>query len=196
MRGGTITKEKTLDNILDTVCEWGKQFVKTDHFETLADTQKQETENVLFTYAEHMYTNHGLSPERWNSEALTEVCVNTLPEVAVADTSYFESLSPVLSAFFTFLAEKNILSGASELAKTVNGLHDEIVQTALDTEHWNDAKIVGMAAQDAGVDLDDKKERKKFLENLKNGPLSDNIVKKVIQENKDVLRKGKSGKSD
>ncbi|MGD2250429.1 MAG: hypothetical protein PVF58_18690 [Candidatus Methanofastidiosia archaeon] len=194
MRGGTITPEKTLDDTLDTVCEWGKQFVKTHYFETLTDTQKQEAENVLFSYAEHMYTNHGLPPDHWNSEALKEVCVNTLPEVVIAEKNYFESLSPVLSAFFKFLAERNLLPAASELAETVDTLNKEIVQNALNTEHWNAAKIVGMAAQDAGVDLDNKKERKEFLENLKNGLLADNIVKKVIKENKDVLKKGKTRK--
>jgi hypothetical protein len=194
MRGDTITPEKTLDDILDIVCEWGKQFVKTDHFETLTDTQKQEAENVLFSYAEHMYINHGLLPDHWNSGALKEVCMNTIPEVVVADKNYFESLSPVLSAFFKFLAERNLLPAASELAETVNTLHKEIVQNASDTEHWNAAKIVGMAAQDAGVDLDNKKERKEFLENLKNGPLADNIVKKVIKENKHILTKGKTKK--
>jgi hypothetical protein len=70
-----------------------------------------------------------------------------------AELAFFQAVAPVLSAFFTFLAEKGLLSNARALAKIVAELDEEIVAASQDQRHWGPAKAFAMAAQKAGVDM-------------------------------------------
>jgi len=74
-----------------------------------------------------------------------------LPGKMSAELAFFQAVVPVLSAFFTFLAEKGLLSNARTLAKIVAELDEEIVAASQDQRHWGPAKAFAMAAQKAGV---------------------------------------------
>jgi len=84
------------------------EFSGSKYFEELTEEQKQESEFVFVSFTEYMYAYHGLSPEEWDEDGLEECCLYTLPRKITADKSYFESIAPVLSAFFAFLNEKKL----------------------------------------------------------------------------------------
>lgn len=140
---------------------------------------------MALTFTEHMYMDHGLTPEKWNESALQQVCLHTLPEMFVSGESFFTSMAPVLSVFFEFLAENQLVKSASRLAKKVREIDQQIVQNALNPEYWNISKTVFMAGLHAGVDMTNEKERDAFLENITETPLADTLVKKALE--KDVL---------
>lgn len=164
---------------MDKVCQWGNQFVKTKHFEALTEEQKESAESVVLSFTEHMYTDHGLTPERWNESALRKVCLITLPEIMISGESYFASMAPVLSAFFEFLAEKKI-DNASKLAEKIRGIHEQIIENASNPKNWNFAKTIALAALDVGVDITNFDEMNKFLkDNMERLPV-ESIVEKTL----------------
>lgn len=159
--------------------------MKTTYYEALTEEQKDEAESVVLSFTEHMYIKYRLTPEKWDESALEQVCVHTLPEIMVTDESYFTSLAPVLCAFFEFLAERHLVKSASGLAKKVRELDQEIMKNALDPGNWNIAKTIFMAAEEAGVDITNEKERDEFLETITEGPLAGTLVKKVLEKDWD-----------
>jgi len=155
--------DEKLEEILDGVYEWGVEFSRSKYFEELTEEQKQESEFVVMSFTEYMYSYHGLSPEKWDEDGLEECCLYTLPRKIVANESYYDSIAPVLSAFFAFLSEKNLLKNASKLIRKVKKIDRQIVRNARDPRNWGIAKSFLMAAKDAGVDVTNEKEMQKFM---------------------------------
>jgi uncharacterized protein YchJ len=155
--------DKELKEILDKVHKWGIEFSKSKYFEGLTEEQKQESEFVIRSFTEYMYTYHGLSPEEWDEDGLKECCLSTLPRKISAEESYYKSIAPVLSAFFAFLNEKNLLKNASQLIKKVKNIDTQIVRNARDPRNWGMAKSFVMAATGMGVDVTKEEEMLKFI---------------------------------
>jgi hypothetical protein len=156
--------DEELDKILDKINKWGMAFSESKYFKELTEEQKQESEFIFMTFAQYMYSYHGLTPEEWNESGLEECCLDTLPRKITADESYYRSIAPVLSAFFNFLGEKGFLKNASNLAKKVKKIDKQIVKNASDSSRWGMAKSMLMAAKKAGVDIENEKELNKFIQ--------------------------------
>jgi len=158
--------DEELDEILDRVYEWGVEFSTSKYFEELTEEQKQESEFVVMSFTEYMYSYQGLLPEEWNDESggLEECCLYTLPRKITADESYFRSIAPVLSAFFKFAGEKGLLRNASNLVRRIEGIDKQIIKNASNPKNWGIAKSLAMAAIDAGVDITNEKEMKEFVD--------------------------------
>jgi len=120
--------DEKLEEILDKIYEWGVEFSRSKYFEELTEEQKQESEFVVMSFTEYMYSYIGLSPEEWDEGGLKECCLYTLPRKITADEFYFESIAPVLSAFFAFLSEKNLLKNTSQLIRKVKKIDRQIVK--------------------------------------------------------------------
>ena len=131
--------------------------------EPLTETQKNKAPGIVRCFAEYSFRHIGMAPEKWNPGGLTECCVEILPGKMSAELAFFQAVAPVLSAFFTFLAEKGLLSNARALAKIVAELDEEIVAASQDQRHWGPAKAFAMAAQKAGVDMCDQKAMHQFM---------------------------------
>jgi hypothetical protein len=155
--------EEEKEKILNKVYEWGVAFSESKYFEELTEEQKRESEFVVMSFTEYMYSYEGLSPEEWDEEGLEDCCLYTLPGKISAGNSYFRSIAPVLSAFFSFVEEKRLLRNASNLARAVKEIDKQIVKNASDPKNWGSAKSFVMAAKDAGVDITSEREMKKFL---------------------------------
>jgi len=141
-----------------------------------------------------MYSYHGLSPEEWDDEdsELEECCLYNLPREITADKSYFRSIAPVLSAFFSFLKGQGLLRNAATLATRVKELNREIVKNACDPQNWGPAKSFMMAAKDAGVDTTNIEALKKCLA-FYNLQL---LAKTKIAENSTAKPKTRIGRND
>ena len=155
--------DEELEEILDRVYGWGAEFSRSKYFEGLTEEQKKESEFVIMSFTEYMYSYYGLPPEEWDEGGLKECCLYTLPRKITADESYFESIAPVLSAFFTFLSEKSLLKNTSKLIRKVKEIDRQIVRNARDPRNWGMAKSFAMAAKNAGVDITNEEEMQKFI---------------------------------
>lgn len=154
-----------LARIMETVAAWTAAFSKSAYSEDLTEEQKRESEYIILSFTDYMYTHHGLSPEEWDDEdgELEECCLDTLPRKMTADLSYFRAIAPVLSAFFSFVTEQGLLKNAATLATRVKELDREIVKNAGNPQNWGPAKSLIMAAKAAGVDTTNIEALKNFL---------------------------------
>lgn len=155
--------DKKLEKILNRVHEWGYNFSKSSKFQKLTEEQKDNSRFIIESFTEYMYSYHDLIPEEWNEVDIEECCLDTLPRKISADDSYFKALSPVLSAFFSFLEEKDFLKNGYQLANRLRKITNQIVQEASDPRKWGMAKSLVMSATEAGVDVTNQKEMDKFV---------------------------------
>lgn len=189
--------DEELDEIFEKINEWGIAFSESNYFKELTEEQKQESEFIIMTFAEYMYSYHGLSPEEWNENGLEECCLDTLPRKITAEESYYRSIAPVLSAFFEFLEEKVLLRNASKLVKKVKKINKQIIKNASDPRRWGMAKSMLMAAVKAGVDIENHNELSKFM-------YSHNLEQLETLKNEDEIKSipdftpkiGKIGRND
>lgn len=189
-----MKSKRDLDRVMQTVCNWGNQFIKTHYFEALTEEQKEDSVDVVLSFAEHMYGNYRLSPEKWNESKLERCCLHLLPEIMVVDDSYFTSIAPVLSAFFEFLAERGFVSQGHDLARKIREIDQEIVEKGLDPANWNIGKLIFMAGIDEGVDVTDEKEREEFLKEFTKGPYAGYVMEKVLDKKRKSSRISKKDK--
>jgi len=155
--------DEELQDICNRVYDWGVEFSKSKYYERLTEEQKRQSEFVIMSFTECMYSYHGFSPEEWDEEGLRQCCLETLPRKITADESYYESIAPVLSAFFEFTEDKGLLRNSSDLANMVRKINKQIVEAAADPRNWGIAKSFLMAAKDAGINVHDEKELNKFI---------------------------------
>jgi uncharacterized protein YecA (UPF0149 family) len=155
--------DKELEKILSRTGKWGKEFSKSAYAERLEAEAKNESQFVLETFAEYMYSYHGSSPEGWDEADLEECCLETLPRKISSHDAYFKSIAPVLSAFFAFAEERKLLKNAPILAQKVQAISRQIEKNASNPKSWGPAKSLVMAAQESGVDVTNQKEMNRFI---------------------------------
>ncbi len=158
--------EEELDDIMEQVYGWGVAFSQSKRYEELTEEQKSESYAVVMSFADYSYSHLGLRPEEWSVTGLDECCMDTLPRTLCASESFFRSVAPVLSAFFTYLAERRLLRNASRLARKVARIDKQIVRAASDPRNWGVAKTVAMMAMESGVDVTDEQEMNAFITSL------------------------------
>jgi uncharacterized protein YecA (UPF0149 family) len=110
-----------------------------------------------------MYSYHGVKPEQWDEATLEECCLDTLPRKISAEESYYRAIAPVLSSYFTFLAETGRLRQGARLARAVTAIDRKIVQHAADPRYWGMAKSFTMGALKAGVDPTNEQEMQAYM---------------------------------
>ena len=155
--------EKHLSAILATVDAWSEAFAKSPEFARLSDSQRREAGAITELFAKYTYEYLALSPCEWDCAAVEECCTEILPRKVSAETSFFEAIAPVLSAFFTFLQNQSLLGNGRALAEAVEDLGDEIVTNAEERGNWGPAKHFVMAANEAGVDIQDRGALEAFM---------------------------------
>jgi hypothetical protein len=147
--------EEQLHAILATVDAWSEAFAKSPEFARLSDSHQRKAGAITEFFAKYTYEYLVLSPCEWDCAAVEECCTEILPRKVSAETSFFEAIAPVLSAFFTFLEDQSLLGNGRALAEALEDLGDEIVTNAGDRSNWGPAKLFVMTAQEAGVNLRD-----------------------------------------
>ena len=89
--------------------------------------------------------------------------LEVLPRKISAHLAFFQAVAPVLSTFFDFLPDRNLLSKAGDLSKAVAGLNEDIVAASKDERNWGPSKAFIMAAEQAGVDTCDENTVRRFM---------------------------------
>ena len=158
--------EEELDDVMNQVYDWGVAFSQSKRYEELTEEQKSESYAVLMSFADYSYSYLGLRPEEWSVTGLDECCMHILPSKICAGEPFFRAVAPVLSAFFSFLAERRLLRNASRLARKVARIDKQIVRAASDPGNWGMAKTLAMVAIEAGVDVTDEEEMNAFITSL------------------------------
>jgi len=155
--------ELEMEAIHKQVGGWFDEFVGSPQYLPLTEIQRDKSPDIVRFFAEYGFRYVGMVPEKWDRSGLTECCVEVLPRKVSAELDFFQAVAPVLSAFFTLLAEKGLLSSARTLAKTVADLDQEIVAASQNPRNWGPAKAFVMAAEQAGIDTCDQRALHQFM---------------------------------
>lgn len=156
--------EKKRDKIWLKVFNWYGLFVNSKQFMALSELEQEKAELIIIHFADLMYVRHGLTPKRWNLASMEACCTENIPSETAAESGFFESVAPVLSAFFRFLEEGEILLSADLLARKVEQLGERIVENAANPAMWGPAKTILATAVRAGLDMNSREEANLFIE--------------------------------
>lgn len=155
--------ETELDAIHDQVEGWYNAFEKSPAFAALTESQQRKAGRIANYLTEYSFQYLELTPAEWSCDSVRECCVEILPRKVSAELSFFEAIAPVLGAFFRFLSDQSLHPKGHALADTVEDIGDDIVSNAKDPRNWGMAKILVMAAVEAGVDVNDQSAFNSFL---------------------------------
>ncbi|PIQ27562.1 hypothetical protein COW36_16495 [bacterium (Candidatus Blackallbacteria) CG17_big_fil_post_rev_8_21_14_2_50_48_46] len=144
-----------LDQVLELVAVWKNAFLKSPEYFNLSEDAQDESGPVILGFGEYMFSYRSLSPAEWAPDAAQECCLEDFPAHMIAEPNFFESVSPVLVAFFEFLGRERQYLQAKDLSERVSGLKDEITRLSEDPARWSKEKLLIMQATLDGHDLND-----------------------------------------
>jgi hypothetical protein len=117
---GALTQSeanKTIEQI-DKVYDWYTEYVDFETFNQLSEEQKDVAGQIIIDFTALVHYRQHTKPEEWDINTLKDYAESTIvDEKYLENEEYFESVSPVLTSFFTFLEQKNYLNKANELKK-------------------------------------------------------------------------------
>lgn len=114
--------EKKLFIIEGKILKWHGEFEKERGYKSLTRAQKDASELLVCVFSDFMYIEHLQEPKKWQPDALEKVCIESIPQNVFSGSWIFQSVEPVLSAFFDFLQKKNIINNAKELKKRLRSI--------------------------------------------------------------------------
>ena len=148
-------EEDQTDMILLLVDQWAIEWNKTGHYMRLTEGQKKESASILGNFVYHMYNEHNLTPDAWDTKDMEFCCVETFSHIVTAEDNFFISVVPVLSAFFLFLAENEIIINAKAMAEHILTLDKKILIASHDKKKWGVVKTMKMVEAKQGIDPND-----------------------------------------
>lgn len=134
---------------------WYDQFENAPEFTLLSETQRKKAPAIINFFAEYSYSHLGLRPEAWDCAGVEECCAEIMPRKVSAEHTFFEAVSPVLTAFFHFLGDKSLLAHGHDLASSAAWVNSQVVQNSQDSTRWGPAKSFVMGAIAHGIDIND-----------------------------------------
>lgn len=161
-----IEEEEDAEEETDIYLEWVDQFLNSLSFEKLTEEQKENADFILCCFGEHLEYVDASDPSDWNTNKISELCLEVFPRKITAELALFKCIGPVLISFFNFLSENKLLKQAWKLSTHIKTIQVDILKKASDSRNWGMAKTFAMKALNEGVDLSDPIQNEKFIGQL------------------------------
>lgn len=161
-----IEEEDNTEEENDKYLEWFDQFLNSSSFEKLTEEQKENVDFILQCFGEYLEHVDASDPEDWNSNNISEICLEIFPRKVTAELALFKCIGPVLIAFFNFLSENKLLKQAWKLSACIKTIQTDISREAADSRNWGMAKTFAMKSLKEGVDLSDSTQSNEFIRQL------------------------------
>lgn len=152
-------KEKEIENYLEKLYI---SFSKSLEFKDLPHTEQEKAETIIILFGIYMYRYYDQEPHEWDNISIEQCCVGTLIERVSGEPEFFESICPVLTAFFNFLKRKQLLPNAAILNNKLSKIHDIILERYENPKYWSFSKHFFNTAEKMDIDIRDEKALKKF----------------------------------
>jgi hypothetical protein len=156
--------DKIFDNIIKQTRKWLKGFSKTDGYKQLSEYQKDCCNFAVETFSEHMYSYCLEQPKDWSEESIEEILLDVFPRKLSVESEFYDAVEPILTGFLGFLQQKNHISNADVLIKSLKKHSKTMVKNANDSGSWGFAKQLMMDARDKGVDFNDETAISEFIQ--------------------------------
>lgn len=154
--------DKVLQEIERQTEEWCDAFAETSLFTNLPESAQDDAWFITSIFSEQMYTYCLQTPEEWSVDALNEVIGEVFPRKVSGPEQLFESVEPVLRAFFQYLSDMGHLNNSIILVQALKEIAHTMLKQSRDSTNWGMAKQFVMAAISSGVDLQSKEDLDKF----------------------------------
>ena len=188
--------QQGLDRSRKQVEAWWNDFEKSLLYKGLNDVQRAEGHNIVTALADFMHDFAGYKPAHWTDSALHEICVDIMPRKIMAGEGFFAAVSPVLTAFFGFLADKGYQKNALGLARCVSAMGGDIMRSANNRDNWGPGKALLANAQQAGVDITNRASLQEFILRQNAGLAAALRLGAEAQNTSKIPAFGKAGRND
>lgn len=180
-----IEEEEDTEEENDIYLEWFDQFLNSSSFEKLTEEQKENADFILHCFDEYLEHVDASDPADWNTNNISELCLEVFPRKITAELALFKCIGPVLIAFFNFLSENKLLKQAWKLSTCIKAIQADIPKRAADSRNWGMAKTFAMKALKEGVDLSDPTQNEKFIRQFNQDSNRTNSVQ-IIEMNERI----------
>lgn len=116
--------------IEDQIEVWTDKFVESEQFEELTRVEQRESTFLVESFAIWSYTYEVVLPEEWDESSTRTCMMRGLPDKIRREPEYFQTVGPVLDAFFRFADERGFIDNGDRLAETARQTADEVVEVA------------------------------------------------------------------
>lgn len=154
------------EEFLDSLDEMYLEFKDSEHYENLSPEHKGLSEDIIFNFADIIFSEMDEEPDSWEPESVALCMLNEIPEVAPVTETWLRALKDVISAYICFLSDLTAITNKDELLKEVELNEAEMIKRALDKDNWDENKSILMEAIEQGVDIDDSEQLGKFIESM------------------------------
>jgi hypothetical protein len=182
-KGTELDEETLLVRLQNQISALSKEFATTAHFKNLTASQQNEAGFVIESFAEYAYEYGGALPEDWSASVVAHCCKETLVRKISAEDEYYESVAPVLSAFFLFCQEKGVIRNAAVLTECLRKVAPVMIKRSKDSENWGPAKHFVMGALQAGVDPTNEAEMNRYIAKMQQEALVQVDAPKIKKSN-------------
>lgn len=132
-----MPNEKSGGRYEDTIrfCDdWTIQFLSSQYCKNLDEEQQWLCPYIILNFVESMYIYFNLIPKEWNKTALEQWCFSILPKKVYASESFFDAIPPVLTKFFSFLHEKQVITNDLNLKMGLFLLKEKLKNVPINPE--------------------------------------------------------------
>ena len=154
------------EEFLDSLDEMYLEFKDSEHYEKLSLEHKSLSEDIIFNFADIIFSEMDEEPDSWEPESVALCMLNEIPEVAPVTETWLKSLKDVISAYICFLYDLTAITNKDDLLKAVENNEKEMIERALDRNNWDENKSILMEAVEQGVDINDSEQLGKFIESM------------------------------
>lgn len=145
------------------VSNWYEQFKNSAQFAELSEEEQRWSLSIVETLTEVAYTQCLEIPEEWSPITLNDICLDYFPGFHVRKDEFFTHVPAVLSAFFGYLSEKELLENAADLQKHIQKIGPKLVKDAHNPNKWFRKKAFFMNAVHQGADEEEPETMEKIL---------------------------------
>ncbi len=129
--------EKSVGRYEETIkfCDdWTMQFLSSQYCKNLDEEQQWLCPYIILNFVESMYIYFDLTPKEWNKKDLEQWCFSILPNKVYASESFFDAIPPVLTKFFSFLHEKQVITNDLNLKMGLFLLKEKLKNVPINPE--------------------------------------------------------------
>jgi len=180
--------DRVFESIIEKTDIWRDLFFESPHFALLAEEQKEVAGAVIEPFISYMFYYEDQGPDEWTVTAMKSCCLETLPSKISAGEELYKQIAKVLEAYFLFLDDNKFIKKGEMLARNVIKLEKAMIDAFEDPSNWGMAKSLFMPALDMGIDLDDKDEIDKYIQNYN--------MDRIKEYNETVVKPFQIGRND
>lgn len=151
------------DQIIEETDELFRDFVESNRFKELTESQKENSESIVINFTEFMFRFHNAVIQEWNQDNLTKCCLDTLPNKLPAKDDWFKDFVPVMVSFLEFLKDIGLFIEVSTLVNILKENESQMISRAANHTLWDADKKILMMAILSGIDINDTEKISEFI---------------------------------